>query len=97
MLHGAAASIFMSMVPTAYPCCCSACPSPLLDASSQDFSWALQACQLWELLQDAQLLCGHVNLQQVCGMVSKATTPPPAVLEHRQQVCIVRSFMRSGL
>jgi hypothetical protein len=69
--------------------CCSACPSPLLDAGSQAFSWALQACQLWELLQDAQLLCRHLNLQQVCSMVSTATTPPPAVLRHRQQVGLV--------
>lgn len=65
---------------------CSACPSPLLDASALGHSWALQACQLWELLRDANLLCRHVSLLQVGDMLGRATAPPPAVLQHRQQV-----------
>jgi len=65
---------------------CSLVPSALLDSTARRTSWALQACQLWELLRDARLLCRHVGLQQVCCMVTRATTPPPAVLQHRQQV-----------
>lgn len=60
------------------------CSSALLDSSVHGHSWALQACQLWELLRDAHLLCRHLHLQQVCTLVQAATTPPPAVLQHRR-------------
>jgi hypothetical protein len=71
----------------AYVLFCSACVSPLSDADTNpSSSWALQACQLWELLRDAHLLCRHVGLQQVCDIIGRAMAPPPAVLQHRQQV-----------
>jgi hypothetical protein len=57
-----------------------------LDYAALGHSWALQACQLWELLRDANLLCRHVSLLQVGDMLRRATAPPPAVLQHRQQV-----------
>lgn len=72
---------------------CSAAPAALLDSSLQQLSWALQACQVWELLRDARLLCRHVCLQQVCQMVARTTTPPPAVMQQRQEVSIQESAL----
>eukprot|EP00878_Enallax_costatus_P044980 GHUV01053798.1.p1 GENE.GHUV01053798.1~~GHUV01053798.1.p1 ORF type:complete len:432 (+),score=116.05 GHUV01053798.1:471-1766(+) len=61
--------------------------SPFLATEASRNSWALQAGQLWEMLRDSQLLSRHVQLQQACEILQKALEPPPAVMEHRQQVC----------
>jgi hypothetical protein len=50
----------------------------------------MTAGQLWELVLDAKLLCRHMQMRAVCDMLQQAITPPPAVLQRRQQVRVSR-------
>lgn len=47
-------------------------------------SWALQACQLWELLHDAQLLCRSLQLRHVTEVQRVALAPPHVVAVRRR-------------
>eukprot|EP00775_Hariotina_reticulata_P006988 gene6988-7202_t len=60
--------------------------SPVIKLEMSRSSWALQCGQLWELVRDAQILCRHLQLLQVCQATLQALQPPPAIQERRQQV-----------